>query len=101
MSNEQSDVGPAWFRFGRNVLVRHAQSIVESSASQGEGAPPNDAPATQRDNSDQPETSVATARDDLLQSLETGGTFAVLVNNAQMSGAEIEVFALLATAESD
>jgi AAA+ superfamily predicted ATPase len=101
VSNEQSDVGPAWFRFGRNVLVRHAQSIVESSASQGEGAPPNDAPATQRDNSDQPETSVAAARDDLLQSLETGGTFAVLVNNAQMSGAEIEVFALLATAESD
>ena len=101
MSSEQPDVGPAWFRFGRSVLVRHAQSVLDSSEAQRTGPPSNDAPAIQPGDSGDLEMSVAVAREDLVQSLETDGTFAALAANARMSAAEVEVFALLATAESD
>ena len=85
-----ADQGPAWFRFGRALLVVAASTALPDSA-EGEA---DASVSTAVENIDR-------TRRQFNESLTGDNAFAVLVANAQLSDAEAEVLALLATAEVD
>jgi len=71
---------PAWFEFGRAVIVRAASPDTDDAVD---------------------DEGVERARAALLESTEGDGAFAVLSANARLAPEEVEVLALLATAEID
>ena len=85
-----ADQGPAWFRFGRALLVVAASTALPDSAEGEADASVSTAAET-----------VDRTRRQFNESLTGDNAFAVLVANAQLSDAEAEVLALLATAEVD
>ena len=88
---------PAWFNFGRALLVAAASPMLpDSAASATTGASATtDAFGTTN------EPDIDAARRALHTSLTGDEAFAVLVANAQLDADEAEVLALLATAEVD
>jgi len=86
---EQSDGrSPAWFSYGRAVLVRCARQV----AALREGAD---------DGTDESDDDVEAAWAAFGDSLNGAGPFAALAANAGLSRAEADVLAVVATAESD
>ena len=92
------DPSPAWFRFGRALLVSAtSKSLAAGSAADvGKDADVDPAAADLAANAE-----VDARRQELRESLSNDDGFAVLVANARLRDAEAEVLALLATAEVD
>ncbi len=82
------DPSPAWFRFGRALLV----SATSKSLAGGSATDVDPAAA---------DAEVDAHRNELRESLSDDDGFAVLVANARLRDTEAEVLALLATAEVD
>lgn len=88
---------PDWFSFGRDLLVKAAQAVVDAGAPVNEHAAsvPVDDPSTS-------ETSLnRTVHDAFAASLTASTPFATIVANAGLSIGEAEVLAVLAAAEAD
>jgi AAA+ superfamily predicted ATPase len=93
-SDRSGDRGPAWFRFGRALLVSAAAtSSAAGSTTDDETGAGDDAAVHAAD--------VIERRRELRESLEYDDGFAVLVANARLRDEDAEVLALLATAEID
>ncbi len=86
-----ADPSPAWFRFGRALLVAAASRALPDAPTSGTDGP---TPANAADD-------IEASRSALAASLATDEAFAILVANAQLSTHEAEVLAVLATAEID
>lgn len=83
--------GPAWFEFGRALLLRAADRMPAEATSD---VPPADAPGDL-------EARVIGAAGALLDSLDGIEPFAVLAANARLDVAEAQMLALAAAAEAD
>ena len=98
------DPSPAWFRFGRALLVVAASRSLTDEAGRdlGQHAPVSaDDGSVTADHGSVTADDVDARRRELLTSLTTDDAFAVLVANARLDTDQAEVLALLATAEVD
>ncbi len=85
---------PAWFTYGRALLVAAAMAAEPSSALDDSGETADDTRSAAR-------AAIDEARIALLASLSNDEAFSVLVANARLSDDDAEVLALLATSEVD
>ena len=88
VARDQAEAAPAWFEFGRSVLVNHAtRNAADNKPNAGE---------TKR-----LARALTRARKGLIDALEDGSAFSALVANAELTEENAEVLALLAAAEAD
>jgi len=92
-NSEAADPGPAWFEFGRSLLIRTASRTSPAAAGD----------STSQDSNSQEghDKRVSSAQANLDASLSGDGAFAALAANARLTQAEAEMLALSATAETD